>query len=439
MNCRNSLSLGPAYGGPAYGGWGCDSDVIIWRRSRSGADAACRTEHGSSDADGACKPDEANAPTVSDEAGTDETKGSETQNGLAEKWDRLIYVPFKELQKVFDNQDASVVLPYAEYLDLLKRAINNGAQTTANQDAVMMSTNWSAVVEKDLARITAEFKINVLKEEGWATLPVNFGATAIGKVEPNDGSVLLKGAGQGTYELLIKGAGQKTVKLELLATVLTSPEDKSFAIQCPPTGISELVVTIPEADQTVKITPLQVLLPVDGAVEQGKTVAKASLGATHQFQVHWNPRVGSKPVMDLLSSVSNDTNVRIEQGLLQVRTVLNYEILRGELRDVTILVPKDARIIDVVSAAGRIRSWNAEAVGDTHQVIKADYWFRRPSDFRSKSRPSDRSKATRFSSSANRQTENSREFMRMPSFAKRASWRSSPIRHSQRSSRLKAA
>ncbi len=317
-------------------------------------------------------PDEANAPTVSDEAGTDETKGSETQNGLAEKWDRLIYVPFKELQKVFDNQDASVVLPYAEYLDLLKRAIDNGALTTANQDAVMMSTNWSAVVEKDLARITAEFKINVLKEEGWATLPVNFGAAAIGKVEPNDGSVLLKGTGQGTYELLIKGAGQKTVKLELLATVLTSPEDKSFAIQCPPTGISELVVTIPEADQTVKITPLQVLLPVDGAVEQGKTVAKASLGATHQFQVHWNPRVGSKPVMDLLSSVSNDTNVRIEQGLLQVRTVLNYEILRGELRDVTILVPKDARIIDVVSAAGRIRSWNAEAVGDTHQVIKAE-------------------------------------------------------------------
>ena len=317
-------------------------------------------------------PDEAKAPQVSDEAGTAETKGIETQNGLAEKWDRLIYVPFKELQKVFDNQDASVVLPYAEYLDLLKRAINNGAQTTANQDAVMMSTNWSAVVEKDLARITAEFKVNVLKEVGWATLPVNFGAAAIGKVEPNDGSVLLKGTGQGTYELLIKGDGQKTVKLELLATVLTSPEDKSFAIQCPPTGISELVVTIPEADQTVKITPLQVLLPVDGAVEQGKTVAKASLGATNQFEVHWNPRVGSKPVMDLLSSVTNDTNVRIEQGLLQVRTVLNYEILRGELRDVTILVPKDARIIDVVSAAGRIRSWNAEAVGETHQVIKAE-------------------------------------------------------------------
>ncbi len=27
-------------------------------------------------------------------------------------WDRLIYVPFKELRKVFDSQDASAVIPY---------------------------------------------------------------------------------------------------------------------------------------------------------------------------------------------------------------------------------------------------------------------------------------------------------------------------------------
>ena len=291
---------------------------------------------------------------------------------LSEKWDRLIYVPFKELQKVFDNQDASVVLPYAEYLDLMKRALAALPVATGNEEVVITSSSWSVTVEKDLARVSVELKLNVLKEDGWATLPIAFGAAVIGKVEPADGSVLLKGVGQGQYELLVKGAGQKTVTMELLATVLTSPEDRSFAIQCPPTGISELVVTIPEPDQTIRITPLQVLLPTDGLAVEGKTVAKASLGATTQFEVHWNPRAGSKPVMDLLSSVTNQTTVRIEQGLLQSRTVLNYEILRGELRDVTVVVPKDARIIDVVSSAGRIRSWTAEAAGETHQIVKAE-------------------------------------------------------------------
>lgn len=291
---------------------------------------------------------------------------------LAEKWDRLIYVPFKELTRVFDNQGASVVLPYAEYMDLLKKALEAQAKAPASQDVILTSSTWTASVEKDLARVTVELKLNVLKADGWASLPLTFGTAAIGKVEPDDGSVLLKGTGQGTYELLIKGAGQKVVKLQLLATVNTSPEDRSFAIQCPPTGISELTVTIPEPDQTVRITPLQVLLPTDGMAVEGKTVAKASLGATNQFEVHWNPRAGSKPVMDLLASVSSQTNTRIETGLLQTKTTFNYEILRGELRDVTILVPADARIIDVVAAAGRIRAWNAEAVGETHQVVKAE-------------------------------------------------------------------
>ena len=311
-------------------------------------------------------PEPGAAAVVPDEA------GEAGKPSLSEKWDRLIYVPFKELQKVFDNQDASVVLPYAEYLDLMKRALAAVPVTTGNQDAIITSSLWSATVEKDLARVTVELKLNVLKENGWATLPVAFGAAAIGKVEPADESVLLKGIGQGQYELLVKGPGEKTVTLELLVTVLTSPEDRSFAIQCPPTGISELVVTIPEPDQTVRIAPLQVLLPTEGLAIEGKTIAKASLGSTIQFEVHWNPRAGSRPVMDLLTSVTNQTNVRIEPGLMQSRTVLNYEILRGELRDVTVWVPKDARIIDVVSAAGRIRLWTAEAVGETHQIVKAE-------------------------------------------------------------------
>lgn len=301
------------------------------------------------------------------------TETPETEkSSLLEKWDRLIYVPFRDLKKVFDNQDASVVLPYAEYLDLMKRAINAVPVTTGNQDAVITSSLWNAVVEKDLARITVELRVNVIKAEGWATLPLTFGPSAIGSVEPADGTVLLKGTGEGTYELLLKGAGQKTVKLELLSTVLTSPEDRSFTVACPPTGISEIVVTIPEPDQTVKIAPVQVLLPAEDRVVEGKTVVRASLGATNQFSVHWNPRAGSKPVMDLLSSVTNQTSVHIEQGLLQSKTVLNYEILRGELRDVTVLVPRDARIIDVVSAAGRIRAWNAEPVGETHQLVRAE-------------------------------------------------------------------
>ncbi|MEY3225557.1 MAG: hypothetical protein RLZZ536_176, partial [Planctomycetota bacterium] len=266
--------------------------------------------------------------------------------------ERLIYVPFRELQKVFNNPDASVVLPYSEYLQLLKQAMQSVPQTTANEDAVITSSNWSAVVEKDIVRITAELQVTVLKQEGWAALPVAFGAAAIGRVEPADGSVLLKGVAEGQYSLLLQGAGKKTVKLELLAAVQTSPENRAFSLQCPPTGIAELTVSIPEPDQSVTIAPLQVLLPAEPVA--GRTVVKASVGAATGFDVRWSPRAGSKPVMDLLASATAQTQARIEPGLLQVRTQLNYEILRGELRELTIAAPRDARIIDVTAAAGRI-------------------------------------------------------------------------------------
>lgn len=290
-------------------------------------------------------------------------------NGLIE---RMIYVPFRELQKVFNSQEASVVLPWSDYLDLVRRSMSGPTPAPAMQGGIITSTRWTAVVEKDVARVSVDLQLSLLRSEGWVSIPLSFGAAAVGRVEPADGNVLLRGVVQGQYELLIRAPGPKSVRLELLVPVQTSPEDRSFTVDCPPAGISELLVTLPEPDQSVKITPLQVLLPPDAAPIAGQTQVRASLGAVPRFEVHWAPKDGSKPVMDLLASVNSRTTARIESGLVQTRTQLNYEILRGELRELSVLAPKDARIIDVAAAAGRIRAWNATPAGDAHQLIKVE-------------------------------------------------------------------
>ena len=314
---------------------------------------------------------------------TDETNSSEQENQtpatvddklaaqgtLAEKWDRLIYVPFRELQKVLDNQHASVVVPYAEYMDLVQKYLES--QQTRNgwsPDAVITSSSYAAIVEEDIVRINATFHLNVMKEKGWATIPLTFGSVATGKLLPDDGSVILKGVSQGRYDLLVQGKGTKTISLELLATVRTSPEDNSFSMQCPPTGICTLQATVPEADQSVQVSPVQVLLPVEQQPE-GQTQIRCSLGAVDQFEVRWNPRAGTKPVMDLLAGATTQSTTRIETGLLQTKTTIDYEILRGELRDVSVSVPPDARIIDVVSPSGRIKTWTVKAVSQSHQQL----------------------------------------------------------------------
>lgn len=295
-------------------------------------------------------------------------ENAEAMNG----WDRLIYVPFKELRKVFDSQDASAVIPYAEYMELLKSYLHRDAGQAAPLDAVITESRFTGTVEKDIVRLNAEFKVTVLKENGWARLPLNFGNAAVGKITSDDeANTILRGVSNGVYELLLNKTGQRTVNIELLAAIKTSAENRSFELNCPAVGINEITLTIPEADQSIEITPLQVLLPVEGS-NQTKTVIKANLGATSHFEVRWNPEAGSRPVMDLLASVTNRTDVRIDPGLIQSTASVSFEVLRGELTEVTVLASADARIIDVVSSTGRIKSWKSNPVGDTHQQIQIE-------------------------------------------------------------------
>ena len=130
-------------------------------------------------------------------------------------------------------------------------------------------------------------------------------------------------------------------------------------------------MAIPEPDQSIEIAPLQVLLPVEGS-EGNRTVIKASLGSTNQFEVRWSPEAGSKPLMDLLTSATNHTEVRMDPGLVQSTASVNFEVLRGELTEVSLLAPVDARIIYVVSSKGRIKNWTSEPAGDSHQKIRIE-------------------------------------------------------------------
>ena len=295
-------------------------------------------------------------------------------------WDRLIYVPFTELRKVFNNQQASAVIPYEEYVRLMNAYLEQQARPPETTEAVVSRSSYAAKVEKDVVRITASYSIRVLKQTGWAKLPLTFGNVAVGKVLAADNrDIVMTGVSRGRYQLLLNGAGDYSVTIELLAAVKTSPESRSFAFNCPVTGISELTVTIPEPDQTIEVLPLRVHLPATGSNEN-QTVVKASVGATDNIDVRWNPKAGSKPVMDLLTSVVNTTSVSIEPGLIQSTATLTYEILRGELSETTVRIPKDARIIDVVSPQGRIRNWAAEDAGN-HQRIRVELLTPATKDF----------------------------------------------------------
>ncbi len=273
--------------------------------------------------------------------------------------ERLIYLPFKTLKAVFEKPDGSVFVPYADYLKLIEQAMGTGMRKADQPPVggVITSATYTAKIEKDVAQISATLVVQVL-DKGWVEVPVKFGEAAIGKLSSDSGKVLLRGTGNGTYSLLLPTPGEHKVQIELTARVRTAPEGKSLDMDVPPVGITTFELVVPEADQSIELKPKLIADTVAIAAGVKETKIKASIGSTEKISVRWHPRVGTKPDMELLASVTNLTLVTVEDGLVHTDTWLTYDILRGQLEKVRIAVPKGQRILDITSDA-KVKEWKA--------------------------------------------------------------------------------
>ena len=285
--------------------------------------------------------------------------------------ERLIYLPFKSLKAVFEKPDGSVFLPYADYLKLIEQAMGTGLRKADQPPVggVITSAAYSAKIEKDVAQVSATLVVQVL-EKGWVEVPVKFGEAAIGKLTSDSGKVLLRGTGNGTYSLLLPTPGEHKVLLELTARVRTAPEGKSLDMDVPPVGITTFELVVPEADQSIELKPKLIADAVAAVAGAKETKIKASIGSTEKISARWHPRVGTKPDMELLASVTNLTLVTVEDGLVHTDAWLTYDILRGQLEKVKLVVPKGQRILDITSDA-KVKEWKA-VEEENRQVVTVE-------------------------------------------------------------------
>ncbi len=291
-----------------------------------------------------------------------------------EKFEQWIYVPYDDLKSVFDKHPSAVFLPYMEYLRLWQRA--GGAERAAKGPpvaGVITQADYVATVDESLARITATLSVQVLGKS-WSEIPVRFGQAAIGKVTATRNGkatqVLLRGTGAGQYALLFPNPGTHVVTLELTARIRASADGHSFDFDCPTVGMTTFELSVPRPEQAVDLTPRLVALPVKA--EEGRTRVRARLGATPKISALWYPRVGQKPDMDLLTSVSNYQHVSVRDGLVHTDVFLHHEVLRGEMTQLRIAVPLGHQILDVASTQAKIRKW-VPVQEEKRQVVTVEF------------------------------------------------------------------
>ena len=279
--------------------------------------------------------------------------------------EHVIYLPFENLREALKDDDSSIVLPYAQFLKMWNRVIQpEAADAGPPVDAVITRADYVASVRGDLVRLEATLAVEVLGDE-WARLPVQFGDAAIGSAESKDESVLLRGIGQGQYELLVRGQGKHEIKLSLMVGVTSSAEGRSFTVQCPAVGVSNLQLEIPEPELAVQVVPRRTSQRLAGP--ENATHMRVVLGATDRFTVSWQPQAGAIDQAAGLANVSSTISVDIGDGVVHTHAVLDYQILRGALDELLVDVPADQRLLDV--QAPGLRDWATETVDD-HQQVK---------------------------------------------------------------------
>ena len=138
--------------------------------------------------------------------------------------ERSIYVPYEDLETVFEQDGRGVFLPYREFLDLWNQLNLKKKEETEKPptDGVLAAANYTGKVEGDedqVLAIDAVLQVESFKEKGWAVVPLIQSGLNIAEADTGDATLHL---GEKGYELILPKKGSYEIKLKLYAKVQRS-------------------------------------------------------------------------------------------------------------------------------------------------------------------------------------------------------------------------
>ena len=269
-----------------------------------------------------------------------------------------IYVPFKDLQKVFEKEGQGVFVPYTEFRALWDRAYRMPDDPSRPPvAAAVRSAVYAGVAEGAGIRFTAALEIDVLAP-GWQRLGLDFGGVGIEKATIGGEPALLVPTEKG-YDLLLQGTGRRTLEMTFRVGAPLQGDTHVAAMSLPPVPLARLSLRVPGTDTDVQAVPR--LAGSTGATADGATELLAYLGPVSSLQLTWRRRPDDAAKVDPLVFATESTDVLVDRGVVRTEFQAALSILRAPLDALTLVVPADAVVLYV--EGNGIRSWERNAAG----------------------------------------------------------------------------
>ncbi len=304
-------------------------------------------------------PDVAPAPVVAEPA-------PEAEREIINR-ERSIYVPYEDLEAVFEQDGRGVFLPYREFLDLWNQ-INlqdkKEDDVKPPTDGVLESAQYTAVVEGDenqVLSIDAVLTVESFKEKGWAVVPLLKGGMNIAEAETGEATLHL---GKNGYELILPKKGQYEIKLKLYAKVNRSSGRHSVGINLPKAGVSKFEAIVPEPGWEFDIQPGAAYTSQDQP--DGSTKLAFFFGETEHFDIGWQKQ-GEETKLTPLLFVETDVISKVVPGALQTDATLNYRILRAGVDSFEVSIPVGQEVLEVKGE--NIKEWDVSDMGQSQRLL----------------------------------------------------------------------
>lgn len=312
-------------------------------------------------ADEDAKPSAPEDPPAQKDADTNDEKGEPGRPST----ERSIYVPYEDLEAVFEQDGRGVFLPYREFLDLWNQLHLEKKKATEKPpaDGVLAAANYTASVEGDdnqVLAIDATLQVESFKDDGWAVVPLIQAGLNIAEAETGDATLHLGAKG---YELILPKKGSYEIKLKLYAKILRNSGRHEVVLNLPKAGVSKFEAELPEQGWEFDLRPGAAYSSED--LPDGSTKLAFFFGETERFDLSWQKQ-GEETQLTPLLFVESDLTANVIPGALQTSATLNYRILRAGVDEFVVSIPTGQEVLGV--SGDNIKEWDIADENGTQQL-----------------------------------------------------------------------
>lgn len=276
--------------------------------------------------------------------------------------ERTVYVPYEELEKVFQDGGRGVFLPYREFLELWNElTLKREEEDQPPVAGAITRAEYVGRVEGTSMVLDAKLTVESFRK-GW--VEVQLGGTDMTAVgEAQAGKTVIE-SGKNGYRVLVPERGVHEVALKLFAPVVDSNGKRKVKLTLPRAAVSKVMVVIPGEGLEFEVTPAAAF--TSRPTGAGQTELSFVIGGGASHEVSWGtPRAPTQLSPLLLADTQLDAT--IGSGSIATTASISYRILRAPVAALRIGLPAGHEILGV--SGDDIREWNVEPGASGRQTI----------------------------------------------------------------------